>query len=273
MQEIATQTLGFIGLGSQGAPMARRMMAAGYDLVLWARRPQSLEPFANSAAQYAEDINALAQQVDYCGLCVVDDDDVREICEQLIPAMRPGTCIVVHSTVTPALCQELAGTAQARGVTLLDAPVSGGGTAAAAGTLTVMLGGDDAAVERVRPILQAFSNDIIHLGAVGSGQQAKLVNNNLMAANLALAHHALQLADALGMAREEFIRLVQGSSGRSFAFEVCARMTTPAEFQHGANLLAKDVRLLGESSNDHVSYATLRDVANGFLQLALHHEA
>lgn len=261
--------LGFIGLGSQGAPMAQRMLTAGYEVVLWARRPQSLEPFANSNATYADDIPSLGRQVEYCAICVVDDRGVQQICEQLMPAMQPGSCIVIHSTINPSLCENLARQARERGLALLDAPVSGGGAAAAAGTLTVMLGGDSETINRVHPFLATFSNNIIHLGGVGAGQQAKLVNNNLMAANLALAHHALSLADSLGIARDEFVKLIQASSGHSFAFDVCARMQTPQHFSHGAKLLAKDVGLLGESVSNQADYQIICDVANGFLKQAL----
>jgi len=264
--------LGFIGLGSQGAPMARRMIEAGYEVVLWGRRPESLEPFADTAASYAGSVAELAAQVDFCGVCVVDDAGVREICEQLIPAMPAGGCIAIHSTVNPALCRTLAEQAGARGIALLDAPVSGGGPGAAAGTLTVMVGGEADALAAVRPVFETYAGFIAHLGGVGAGQTAKLVNNNLMAANMALAWHALQAAQSLGIERSAFIELVRVSSGRSFSFDVCARLSHPADFQHGAPLLAKDVRLLGETVGETLGesrdFDALRDASAAFLALA-----
>ncbi|TGD73494.1 NAD(P)-dependent oxidoreductase [Mangrovimicrobium sediminis] len=259
---------GFIGLGSQGAPMARRMLDAGYDLVLWARRPQTLEPFQSTAARFAGSVAELGEQVDYCAICVVDDAGVRQIVDELLPAMAPGSLLVIHSTISPALCATLAQEAAVRSVHLIDAPVSGGGEGAAAGTLTVMLGGAARDVERARPLLETFAGQITHLGGVGSGQLAKLVNNTLMAANLALAHHALECAVAAGIDRAAFAQLVGVSSGRSFAFDVCARMPEPAAFAHGAKLLAKDVGLLGEALGDEANYQQLRDTAMRFLQLA-----
>ena len=259
--------LGFIGLGYQGAPMAQRMIAAGNEVVLWARRPQSLEPFADTPAIIAPSIPALAEQVSYCAICVVDDTGVQQICDELIPAMAPGGLIVIHSTISPLLCVTLAKRAQERGLSLLDAPVSGGGGAAAEGNLTVMVGGKSDAINLARPIFDAFAGLIIHLGEVGAGQLAKLVNNNLMAANLALAHHALELAESLGLDREAVVKLIGVSSGHSFSFDVRARMQKPADFKHGSRLLSKDVALLGEAAGDSADYRAIRDVSSRFLFL------
>jgi len=261
--------LGFIGLGSQGTPMARRMIEAGYDVVLWARRPESLQSFTDTPAQSAASIAELGAQVEYCGICVVDDAGVQQVCDELLPAMAPGGRIAIHSTVHPDLCKALSAQAAAHKLSLVDAPVSGGGPGAAAGTLTVMLGGKPEDVEAVRPILQSFAGLIAHLGDVGTGQSAKLVNNALMAANLATAHHALGAAEALGIDPAAFAELVKVSSGRSFGFEVRARMPGPAAFNHGAKLLAKDVRPLGEALGEDPAFVAIRDIAGPFLTLAL----
>ncbi len=260
---------GFIGLGSQGAPMARRMLDAGLDVVLWARRAQTLASFSDTAATVADSVEALAREVDYCAVCVVDDAGVEDICGQLLGAMRAGACIVVHSTVNPALCQSLAERAAERGIDLLDAPVSGGGPAAAEGRLTVMVGGDPAVAQRAQAVFETFAGTIVHLGDIGAGQTAKLVNNTLMAANLAVAHHALETAGRLGIDADAFARLVGASSGHSFSFDVRARMSAPTDFRHGAQLLAKDVRLLGEAVGGDEHYRHLSETANRFLDAAL----
>jgi 3-hydroxyisobutyrate dehydrogenase-like beta-hydroxyacid dehydrogenase len=261
--------LGFIGLGSQGAPMARRMIDSGYDVVLWARRAESLASFADSKAHFADSITALGGQVEYCGICVVDDAGVQQVCDELLPAMAPGGRIAIHATVHPGLCKALEKQAKARGLSLLDAPVSGGGGSAAQGALTVMVGGATKDVEAIRPILETFAGLIVHLGDVGAGQMAKLVNNNLMAANLAVAHHAMQMAKTLGIERDAFTRLIGVSSGRSFSFDVRARMNAPTDFKHGARLLAKDVKLLGNAMADNPDCAQVRSIAQSFLDLAL----
>jgi 3-hydroxyisobutyrate dehydrogenase len=260
---------GFIGLGSQGGPMARRMIEAGFPVTLWARRADALQPYADTAAQSVASIAELGARAEHVGICVVDDAGVQQVCDELIPAMRAGGRIVIHSTIHPDLCVALAARAAVRGLALIDAPVSGGGAGATAGTLTVMVGGDAEAVAAARPVFESFAGLIVHLGAVGAGQKAKLVNNTLMAANMALAHHSLAAAAALGLDRAALIELVKVSSGRSYGFEVCARLPTPSAFAHGAPLLAKDVRLLGETLGEDPAFIALRDVAAQFLDLAL----
>ena len=260
-------TVGFIGLGSQGGPMARRIIEGGFPLILWARRPESLVPFADTKAQVAESIAALGAACDHVGVCVVDDAGVQVVCDALIPAMKAGSRIVIHSTIHPDLCRTLAATAGKRSIALLDAPVSGGGPAAAAGALTVMVGGDAAVLEKARPVFEPFAGLIVHLGHVGAGQTAKLVNNALMAANMALAHHALASGVAVGIDRTALADLVKASSGRSFGFEVYARLPNPQAFGHGGKLLAKDVGLLGALLGDDRAFAALRDVAKPFLDL------
>lgn len=261
---------GFIGLGSQGGPMAQRIIDAGYDVVLWARRQETLEPYAGSSATFASSVSELGKQVRLCAVCVVDDDGVEQICQELIPAMAAGSYILIHSTVRPDLCRSLAQQAATRNLFLIDAPVSGGGGSAEEGTLTVMLGGDETAINAVRPVLDTFAGTIVHLGDVGSGQVAKIVNNSLMAANLAVAHYAFEAARELQLDVQAFADLVKVSSGRSFGVEVRARMPEPAAFSHGAKLLAKDVRLLGDLMGaDNPRYSYVREVAGPFLDLAL----
>lgn len=262
-----SETIGFIGLGSQGGPMARRIVEAGYPLMLWARRPESIEPYADTAAQIADSVAALGAVCDHVGVCVVDDAGVEQVCDELIPAMKPGSRIVIHSTIHPDHCQQLAAKAAAQGIALLDAPVSGGGPAAAAGTLTVMVGGEVAVLEAARPVLESFAGLIVHLGDVGAGQTAKLVNNTLMAANMALSHHALASGAVLGIDPKALADLIKASSGRSFGMEVYARMANPQAFNHGGKLLAKDVALLGALLGDDPAFAMLESVATPFLDL------
>lgn len=264
-QDIRT---GFIGLGSQGGPMARRMGEAGYPLTLWARRAEALLPFTDIAA-IAPSMADLGAQCNHVGICVVDDAGVLAVCDALIPAMRRGSRIAIHSTIHPQICRMLADRAAERGIALIDAPVSGGGPGAKAGTLTVMVGGAADAVAQARPVFESFASTIFHLGDVGAGQAAKLVNNCLMAAHVALARHALDAAAILGIDRQAFIDLVKVSSGRSFGFEVGARLPHPAAFAHGASLLAKDVGLLGNLLGDAPAFAAFDRIATPFLDSAL----
>ena len=257
--------VGFIGLGSQGGPMARRIVESGYPLTLWARRADAVASFADTAAATVPSIAELGARCEHVGVCVVDDAGTRQVCDELISSMRPGSRIAIHSTVLPDTVKTLAKQATARGIALLDAPVSGGGPAAAARTLTVMVGGDEAVFAAARPVFETFGGLIVRVGDVGAGQMAKLVNNALMAAHLALAHHGLAAGSALGLDRDALREIVKVSSGRSFGFEVYARLPNPFAFGHGAKLLAKDVRLLGEVLGPDPSFAPFRDIAAPFL--------
>lgn len=261
---------GFIGLGSQGAPMARRMIDAGLDTVLWARRPETLEPYRGTRARFAASIAELAGGVDHVGLCVVTDDDVRQVCDQLIPALRPGCIVAIHSTVHPDTCRAVETQAAARGVRVIDAPVSGGEPGAQAGTLTVMVGGDPADLAIARPVFETFARLIVHLGPVGTGQHAKLINNTLLAANLGLAHAALEAGATLGVDQAALVELLLASSGRSLAVEIRGRMPSPGAFTLGGRLLAKDLRILGAVlGQGDPAFGRLSEAASPFLDLVL----
>ncbi len=257
---------GFIGLGQQGGPMAERMHAAGYPLIVWARRATALRPFVAAGAAAAISIADLAANADHIGICVIDDDGVAQICDELIPQMRPGSLLAIHSTILPESCKALAQQCAQAGVAFLDAPVSGGGGAAANCALTVMCGGSEAAFAQAKPVFGSFARTIIHLGAAGSGQQAKIVNNALMAANMGLAHAALGAGVERGIDRTALAELIKASSGRSFGFEVYARLPSPQAFAHGAPLLVKDVNLLSSILPESEDAITLRNTAAPFLE-------
>lgn len=245
MTDTNKKKVGFIGLGSQGAPIAERMLLAGHPLTIWARRPESAQDLVGKGAILAPSVEALAADCDYVGVCVVDDAGVEDVCAKLIPALKPGSLLVIHSTILPSSCETLAERCAAAGIEFLDAPVSGGGPAAAAGTLTVMCGTTPETFAKALPVLETFGGKIVLLGPAGSAQQAKIINNSLMAAHMGLAFSALDLADRIGVDRAALSDLIKHSSGRSFGFEVFARLPTPEAFAHGANLLLKDVDLLG----------------------------
>lgn len=262
------EVCGFIGLGSQGAPMAHRIVDTGLPLVVWARRAEVLDPYVAKGATAAGSVAELGRRCDHVGICVVSDTDVVEICADLIPAMRAGTRIAIHSTVLPETCLRLAAMCEERGIGFIDAPVSGGAPAAEAGKLTVMCGGATAIVEAARPILETFGSLIVHLGGVGAGQQAKIVNNSLLAANMGLAHAAVGAAEALGIDRAAIAQLIAASSGRSFGFDVYARLPRPNAFSVGAPLLVKDVGLLQQILADDEGAGMLAAAAGPFLAAA-----
>ncbi|MCV7377734.1 6-phosphogluconate dehydrogenase [Mycobacterium alsense] len=242
--------VGFIGLGSQGGPMARRIVAGGYDTTLWARRPATLEPFADTPATVAASPADLAASSDLVCLCVVGDADVEEITGGeggLLAAMKAGSVVAVHSTVHPDTCRKLAKKAETKGVSIVDAPVSGGGPAARDGRLLVMVGGDADVVERCRPVFETYGDPVVHLGGVGTGQTTKLLNNLLFTANLGTAATALTLADSLGVSPERLTEVVARGSGNSFALNALGGIGGLERLAGLAGtLLRKDVRLIAE---------------------------
>ncbi len=263
--------VGFIGLGSQGAPMAQRILAGGFATTLWARRPATLDPFAGSAAQVAGSPRALAAASDLVCICVVDDAGVEQVLggdDGVLSGMQRGSMVAIHSTVHPDTCRRLAARAAERGVELLDAPVSGGGAAAAEGRLLVMVGGDADALARVRPVLDTFADPVLHLGPVGSGQTAKLLNNLVFSAHLGIASKVFDVATALEVDRTALGRVLASGSARSYGLEVGMRSgcTIAPLATHAGALLRKDVGLAaGLADAAGVDLGVLLAAADGAL--------
>ena len=260
--------VGFIGLGSQGGPMAHRIVDAGMPLVVWARRPEATEAYAAKGATAAATVAELGAQCDYVGICVVNDADVFAITDQLIPAMQSGGRIAIHSTVLPETVAELDRQCAQRGIGLIDAPVSGGGPAAEAGVLTVMCGGNQDAFDAALPVFRTFGKLVVLLGPAGAGQRAKIINNAMLSANMGIAMAALDACAALDIDRTAFVELIKESSGRSFGFEVFSRLPSPAAFQQGAPLLLKDINLLKAVLPDNVGAQELDAASARFLAAA-----
>jgi len=260
--------IGFIGLGNMGLPIAERILGAGFPLTVWSRRPETSAGIIGEGAMAACDPAALARTSDVIFLCVVDDADIEQTIDTMRPGLSPGSLIVILSTIHPDTCRALADSLSVLQVGLIDAPVSGGANVARAGKLTVMLGGSEADCARVMPLLDCFAGLIVRLGEIGAGQTAKLINNTVMTANLAVAVDARATADDLGLDVCAMDRILTASSGQSFAHDRLCDLPTVDAFAHGAALLAKDVGLLKKRANGQ-SPAALRltDVAQGFLKL------
>jgi 3-hydroxyisobutyrate dehydrogenase len=240
--------VGFIGLGNQGAPMARRIIGAGYPTTLYARRVATLEPFGDSAA-IAVSPAELAAASDIVCVCVVDDAGVEDVLvaeSGVLAGLQPGGIVAIHSTIHPDSCRRLARLVAERGCTLVDAPVSGGAAAAAEGRLLVMVGGDAGSVKRCSPVFETFAGHIAHLGDVGAGQITKLINNLLFTAQLATASGALDLAWSFGIEPGSLAGVLAHGSAASFALGLTASLGGSARgmSQQGAELLQKDVRLV-----------------------------
>jgi 3-hydroxyisobutyrate dehydrogenase len=247
--------VGFIGLGSQGAPMARRIVEGGHELTLWARRPESVEPFADTPAKVAGSPAELAAASDLVCLCVVGDDDVREVLDGdtgVLAGLEPGGIVAIHSTVHPDTCRQIAEAAAKHDVSVIDAPVSGGAPAASAGTLLVMVGGADDVVEKCRPVFETYANPIVHLGPVGSGQVTKILNNLLFSANLGAAISTLELGESLGMPRDRLCQVLAQGSATSKAVSSISMFggTLESLAPIAGALLQKDVRHAASLADD-----------------------
>ena len=267
--------VGFIGLGSQGGPMARAIVDAGFETTLWARRPASLEPYADTAAKTADSPTELGAASDLVCLCVVGDADVEEVVggdNGVLAGMADGGIIAIHSTIHPDTCRKLAETAGAKGVSVIDAPVSGGAPAVAEKRLLVMVGGDADVIERCRPVFESYGSHV-HLGPLGSGQVTKLLNNLLFTANLANAKTTLELGEALGVSATSLGEVLTRGSGNSSALNSIAAMGGSLEVltQVAGALLQKDVRLVVDiAQKADVAPGAVLDAADAALRLLEH---
>jgi 3-hydroxyisobutyrate dehydrogenase len=243
--------VGFIGLGIQGTPMARRIIDAGYPVTLCDRRAASLEPFEGTPAKVAASPAELAATSDLVCVCVVSDADVEEVVTGeggVLAGLSRGGVIAVHSTVHPDTCRRLAERAVAQGAALIDAPVSGGSIAAVEGRLLVMAGGEQDAVDLCRPVFATYADPVVHLGPLGSGQLTKLLNNILFTAHLATAASVLALAQALDLDPLRLADVISHGSGSSFALGRIAPGGGAFDriASHAGPLLEKDVRLVAD---------------------------
>ncbi len=269
--------VGFVGVGDQGEPIAARMLAGGYGVTVFARRPEQAAALCQAGAVLADSLADLAAEVDVLAICVGDDADVEQVVATAGATLPPGGIVLVHSTIHPDTCLRLAAAVAARGASVVDAPVSGGRSRAFVGDLTVMLGGDTAHVAAVLPLVRTYASHAVHLGPLGSGQTVKLVNNYLLAAQAdvtaaaaaMLAHLAIDVAPAM--------TAIARSTGSSFHLERFAQRGCTDVFSshqqgalRGAELLAKDVRLMRELLGQRGAQPTrLDDLAAAGVELAM----
>jgi 3-hydroxyisobutyrate dehydrogenase len=208
---------GFIGLGAMGAPMAGNLHAAGYLAAVWNRSPARLDAFiAKHPARRARSPADLAAGVDLVISCVSADADLIEVAEQLLPALGKDSVLVDCSTVGLETARAVAARVRSRGAEFLDAPVSGGVEGARRGTLAMMVGGEPAVLERVRPVLSCMAARIEHMGPSGSGQATKAVNQIMAAGINQAVTEALAFAEAEGLPLDRVIEVVASGAAASW---------------------------------------------------------
>ena len=191
--------VGWIGLGRMGRPMALRALGAGLPVTVWARDPAQAAVLQQAGAQTAVDPVALVRDSDLLCTVVGGSDDVQSLLKAMLPSARAGTVFVDASTAAPGIAVALGALAREHGVSLIDAPVTGGVAGAARGALTVFVGGEAAAIERARPLLAAFGQHIVPCGGAGSGYRMKLINQTMMAGALLGLADGSRLARAMGL--------------------------------------------------------------------------
>ena len=215
--------IGFLGLGNMGAPMARNLLKAGHALTVYDPVAPAVAALVESGARAAASAAAVAQtDVELILTILPAAAHVRGVylgADGLLAHVRPGVLLVESSTIDPQSAREVTAAARQHGNPMLDAPVSGGTGGAAAGTLTFMVGGEAADLERARPVLAAMGRNIIHCGAAGNGQAAKVANNLLLGISMIGVAEAMSLGVALGVDARVLAGVINSSSGRCWSSE------------------------------------------------------
>jgi 3-hydroxyisobutyrate dehydrogenase len=252
--------IGFIGLGNMGGPMARNLLAAGHELRVFDVAPPAVERAVAAGAVAVPDGAAAARGVGVVVAMLPAGEQVRDVYlgeGGVNAAAVPDTLLIDCSTIDVATAREVNAAAATAGLPMLDAPVSGGVAGAEAGTLTFMVGGEAAAVERARPILTAMGKTIVRCGGSGNGQAAKLCNNLILGASMIAVCEAFVLAERLGLAAQTLFDVASASSGQCWSLTSYCPVPGPVPsspanrgYQPGftAAMMLKDLRLAVEAA-------------------------
>ncbi len=200
--------LGYIGLGNMGAPMAKRLVDWPGGVTVYDVRTEAMTPLAEAGATLADSLADVAA-ADIISVTVLDDVQVREVVGELAANAKPGTIVAIHSTISDTTAVELAEQLKPQGIHIVDAPVSGGGAAAAKGELATMVGAEREVYEKIKPAFKQWASMVIHAGAPGSGTRMKLARNMLTFTSYAAACEAMKLAEAAGLDLQALGRVVR----------------------------------------------------------------
>lgn len=237
--------IAIIGCGRMGSAMAARLAETGTEPLCWDAEGTAR---ARLAAEGRIVLSALSEiaQADLVILSLPNAAVVRSAMADIAPDLRMGTIVVDTTTSEPATSRDLAAQGTAKGWVFLDAPVSGGPSGARSGTMTMLVGGDEKALTKIRPVIDRLTAKLVHVGAPGAGHAAKIANNMLCAANLCLVAEAVQMAAAEGVAPDKLLEGINAGSGRSAVSEVnFPRWILSGGFNSGftMGLMRKDVAL------------------------------
>jgi 3-hydroxyisobutyrate dehydrogenase len=213
------ERIGFVGLGTMGASMAANLLRAGSPLTVWNRTPDRAGPLLEMGAQTAESAAGVAARSDIVVICVSDTPDVEAVLfgsGGVVEGAAPGSLVIDCSTISPDATREFGRRLAGRGVALVDAPVSGGSEGARLGVLTIFVGGDEAAVARARPVLEAIGETITHLGPLGSGQAAKAVNQVIISGAYLGVAEGIVLGMRAGLEPRRLVEALSGGAAQSW---------------------------------------------------------
>ncbi len=235
--------IGFIGAGRMGRPMVSRLVEAGHHVRVLGRSAEKRSAITELGAEAVGQIASVCADAQAVVLCVFTDEQVRQVClaDDLVAAMPSGSILVLHTTGSPRTAEAIA----ERGVEVLDAPVSGGPHNAAAGALTLFVGGADEALAKVRPALSCYGDPILHVGPLGAGQKVKLVNNALFAAHIGLLSAGVDLASRLGVTESALLAALPYGSAASRVLDIVVGGGSLTSFVETAGeFVAKDVAVI-----------------------------
>ena len=243
------ERVGFIGLGIMGRGMARNLLKAGFPLTVWNRTASRIDELVAEGAAAGASPADVASKSDIVITCVSDTPDVEQVIlgeSGVIHGARAGALAIDMSTISPQATVAIAEQLAAKGARMLDAPVSGGSEGAARGTLSIMVGGDAADVERAMPVFQAMGKTITHVGPAGAGQTVKLANQILVVGNMLAAAEALLFAQAGGVDLEKTLQAVVGGAAGSWMLANRGPQVLKRDWRPGftIDLQQKDVRLV-----------------------------
>lgn len=220
--QVMVEKIGFIGLGIMGLPMAKNLMEAGHELVLYNRTRKKAEEIAGNGATVADSPKEVAEESDIVITMLPDSPDVAEILTGeggVAQGLREGALVIDMSTISPVVTKEVAERIRENGGSLLDAPVSGGDVGAQGGTLSIMVGGSEEDFERARPLFEVLGKTVTHVGPVGSGQVVKACNQIVVALNIEAVSEALVLGKKAGIEPEKILDVLGGGLAGSAVIE------------------------------------------------------
>ena len=255
MTSSASPHVGFIGLGIMGQPMALNLLKAGFPLTVWNRTASKMEPVVSSGARAAGSPAEVAAASDVVISIVSDSPDVLAVAlgqGGLIEGARPGLLYIDMSTIAPRVARDVGAQLGAKGIDMLDAPVSGGQKGATEATLSIMVGGSPEAFQRARPVFAALGKTVTYLGPSGSGQAAKLCNQVVCVLNILAVCEGLMLGARSGLDVKQLLAAITQGAARSWMLENLGPRMAEGDFAPGflVRLQQKDLRLVMETAEE-----------------------